>query len=207
MRLRFVPHPALALAASLGAAALLISSPSLAFERQWHAGASVGYAAFMGAEATRHGLAGGLHLTYGLTDAINLMAEVDVSSHFGRLGDLPVDKDGKPTGAPATPLPGLLLASGAVGAGYIVDVLQWVPYVGALAGVADVIDVSGTCGAAGAPCQSLRLDLEIPFGLDYAVSRSFSVGAGGRYQMLIGGPSGLNHVMTGLLRAEYVWGY
>lgn len=194
-----------ALAASVLATALLASPRSEAFEHQWHFGGNLGYTALMGAQQTRHGLGGGLHLTYGLTDAVNLMADVNVSGHFGRLGEAPMDENGKATG-PVVPVPGVVLVSGAVGVGYIVDVLQWVPYVGALAGVADVIDVSGTCGAEGAPCNSLRLNLEVPFGLDYSISRSIAVGVGGRYQLLIGGP-GVEHGLTGLLRAEYVWGW
>jgi hypothetical protein len=188
----------LALAASFAATALLAPSRSAAFERQWQLGGSFGYTALMSSHATLHGLGGGLHLTYGLTDALNLMAEVDVSGHFSRLDDAPVDKDGKPTGATAATLPSTLFASGAVGVGYVFDVLQWVPYVGGLVGAADIVDPSG---------HSLRLNLQVPFGLDYSVSRSFAVGAGGRYQMLIGGPDGLTHGLTGLLRAEYVWGY
>ena len=194
-----------ALAASFFATALLASSRSEAFERQWHVGGSLGYTALMGEQQTRHGLGGGLHLTYGLTDALNLMAEINVSRHWSRLGEELVDAEGNVTG-PAIPVPGVVLASSAVGVGYVVDLLQWVPYIGALVGVADVIDVSGTCGAAGAPCHSFRLDLEVPFGLDYSITRSVAVGVGGRYQLLIGGP-GIEHGLTGLLRAEYVWGY
>jgi hypothetical protein len=199
-------RPAL-VAASFAALAFLAPAQSHAFERQWHAGASFGYTALMGSHATLHGIGGGLHLTYGLTDALNLMAEGNVSNHFTRLGDLPVDADGKPTGAAATQLPPTLLASGAVGVGYVFDVLQWVPYVGGLVGVTDVVNLGPDCGkTAATPCGSLRLNLQVPFGLDYSISRSFAVGVGGRYQMLIGG-AGLEHVLTGLLRAEYVWGY
>jgi hypothetical protein len=195
MRLR------LALAAPLAAAAvaatMLASSTSFAFERQWHVGGNLGYTALMGAQQTRHGLGGGLHLTYGLSDTLNLMAEVNVSSHFSRLGEAPVDAGGKPTG-PVVPVPGGVLASGAVGVGYVVDVLQLVPYVGALVGAADFLDAAG---------HSPRLNLEVPFGLDYSISRSFAVGVGGRYQMMIGSPAGLEHGLSGFLRAEYVWGY
>ncbi|MEP7124409.1 MAG: P44/Msp2 family outer membrane protein [Byssovorax sp.] len=189
-------RPAL-LALGLFATTLLAASPSQAFERQWHAGANLGYTALMGSHATLHGFGGGLHLTYGLTDAFNLMAEVNVSNHFARLGDLPVDDSGKPTGAAAPQLPRTLLVSGAVGVGYVLDVLQWVPYVGALVGAADIATPAGS---------SARLSLQVPFGLDYSISRSFAVGVGGRYQMLIGGTS-LEHTLTALLRAEYVWGY
>ena len=199
-------RPALA-AATFSALALLAPAQSHAFERQWHAGASFGYTALMGSHATLHGLGGGLHLTYGLTDALNLMAEVNVSNHFTRLGDPPVGEDGKPTGAAAVQLPATLLASGAVGVGYVFDVLQWVPYVGGLVGATDVVTLGAECGkTVDTPCNSPRLNLQVPFGLDYSISRSFAVGVGGRYQMLIGG-AGLSHVLTGLLRAEYVWGY
>jgi hypothetical protein len=199
-------RPALA-AAALAATTLLASSRSEAFERQWHAGASLGYTALMGSHATLHGIGGGLHLTYGLTDAFNLMVEIDVSNHFTRLGDPPVDDKGKATGAAATQLPHTLLASGAVGVGYVFDVLQWVPYVGGLVGAADIVDLGADCGKTPTtPCSSFRLSLEVPFGLDYSVSRSFSVGVGGRYQMMIGGAA-LENGLTGLLRAEYVWGY
>jgi len=197
-----------ALAASFAALALLAPSQSFAFERQWHFGGSFGYTALMSSHATLHGLGGGLHLTYGLTDALNLMAEVNVSGHYSRLDDPPVDDNGKPTGALAATLPSTLFASGAVGVGYVFDVLQWVPYVGGLVGAADLIDTSGACGATPeTPCHSPLLNLQVPFGLDYSISRSFAVGVGGRYQMLIGGPNGLTHGLTGLLRAEYVWGY
>ena len=189
-------RPALA-ATAFAAATLLAASPSLAFERQWHAGASLGYTALMGSHATLHGIGGGLHLTYGLSDALNLIAEVNVSNHFSRLGDAPVDDTGKPTGTPATRLPHTLLASGALGVGYVFDVLQWVPYVGAMVGAADIVTPVGS---------SVRLNLQVPFGLDYSISRSFAVGVGGRYQMMIGGAA-LEHGLTGLLRAEYVWGY
>jgi hypothetical protein len=199
-------RPALA-AAALAATTLLAPARSFAFERQWHAGASFGYTALMGSHATLHGIGGGLHLTYGLSDALNLMAEVNLSNHFTRLGDVPVDENGKATGAPAVQLPSVLLASGAVGVGYVFDVLQWVPYVGGLVGAADIITLDASCGKTPeTPCHSPRLNLQIPFGLDYSISRSFAVGVGGRYQMMIGGAS-LEHGLTGLLRAEYVWGY
>ena len=75
--------------------------------------------------------------------------------------------------------------------------LQWVPYVGAMVGAADIVTPAG---------NSLRLNLQVPFGLDYSISRSLAVGVGGRYQMMIGGAN-LENGLTGLLRAEYVWGY
>ncbi|MFO0755525.1 MAG: hypothetical protein U0359_03490 [Byssovorax sp.] len=151
---------------------------------------------------TRHGLGGGLHLTYGLTDAFNLMIEADVSGHFDRAAV--TTSAGKIESAAQD---GALFTRGGVGVGYVFDVLQWVPYVGLVAGAADIIDLGAACGAGtSTPCHDLRFDLAVPFGLDYNLSRSFSIGAGGRYQMLISGQP-LAHALGGFVRAEYVWGY
>src|SRR5262245_21009746 len=100
----------------LAAIALLWSERAWCYERQWHAGASFGYALLPG-DTTTHGLVGGLHLTYGLSDAFNAMLELNLSG-------------------PISP-PDRFVASGALGVGYVVDILQWVPYVGLLAGAYD----------------------------------------------------------------------
>jgi opacity protein-like surface antigen len=187
------------------AAALLLLAPSRAeaYEKQWHAGVSLGYVALMGPNPTRHGLGGGLHLTYGLTDAFNLMVEAEASGQFGR-DAAPPPKKGE---AAIAAQDKALLTRGGVGIGYVFDVLQWVPYVGLVPGVADIVNLGTMCGAKGqVPCHDLRFDLAVPFGLDYNVSRSLSVGVGGRYQMLISGQP-LGHVLGVFARAEYVWGY
>ena len=56
------------------------------------------------------------------------------------------------------------------------------------------------------PCKQLRLNLEIPFGVDYQISRSFSVGAAGRFQLLLLGGSPWM-TLGAFARAEYTWGY
>ena len=166
-------------------AALAFLSPSRAdaFERQWHAGGSLGYLALLRPQIrTRHGIGGSAHLEYGITDALNLQGELSVT--------------GYPSGS-------LVLTGGGVGASYIFDVIQWVPYIGALVGAYDVIDASGECKKY---CHSLRLNLEVPFGLDYTVSRSLAVGVAGRYQVLISGYSPAQGIGA-FARVELLWGY
>ncbi|APR75306.1 Hypothetical protein A7982_00652 [Minicystis rosea] len=88
------------------------------------------------------------------------------------------------------------------GVRFVFDVLQVVPHIGVLAGVADQAVTSGCLGS----CNAARLDIAIPFGVDYQLSRSFTIGAAGRFQMLL-----LNGSATPMLgafaRAQYVWGY
>jgi hypothetical protein len=154
-----------------------------AFERQWHTGASLGYLALLRPDVrTRHGLGGSAHVAYGLTDTVNLIGELNLT--------------GYPSGS-------LVLTGGGVGASYIFDVIQWVPYIGALVGAYDVIDASGECDKY---CHSLRLNLEIPFGIDYTVSRDIAVGVAGRYQVLISGYSPAQGIGA-FARFELLWGY
>lgn len=161
----------------------LLPSRADAFERQWHAGASLGYmAALNPLTPTLHGVGGGLHVAYGLNDTVNLLGELNF------------------TGFPAGRA---LVTGGGVGASYIFDVLQWVPYIGGIVGAYDVIDASGECRKY---CHSLRLNLEIPAGLDYTVSRSVAVGVAGRYQLLISGYSPV-HLIGAFARVEILWGY
>src|SRR5262245_38365628 len=71
---------ALALTASLTAALMLSSRRADAFERQWHAGADLGYTALLFSGGTAgHGLGGGLHLAYGINDSLNLHGEITTS--------------------------------------------------------------------------------------------------------------------------------
>jgi len=174
------------LPASLALLASLAPGEARAFERQWHVGAGAGYSALINPQgATLHGFGGGLHLTYGLSDTINLMVLADTSIH------------------PATtherkPVDGVILAGGSVGFGYVFDVLQWVPYVGATA---------GAYYAAGPDDGGVRLAVQVPFGLDYQLSRSFAIGAAGEYKLLLLDAAGVSQRISAFLRAEYIWGY
>ncbi|HZF48243.1 MAG TPA: hypothetical protein VE093_06320 [Polyangiaceae bacterium] len=192
----------MALAALAGL--LLATSSASAFERQWRTGVSLGYAYFSNVgDENLHGLGGGLHLTYGLSDAWNASITADSSYH--------------PSGD-------ALIFGGAAGVSYIVDILQVVPHVGLLLGPYDVWRVGGVCGVSNAPppppssppsslpspppppCHRFSFGASIPFGLDYTVSRSFAVGVGGRYQLLIAS-DGVAQMITAFARAELTWGY
>jgi hypothetical protein len=166
---------------------VLSTSSASAFERQWRSGVSLGYAYFSNVgDETRHGFGGGLHLTYGLSDAWNASITADTTYH--------------PSGD-------ALIVGGAAGVSYVVDILQVVPHVGILLGPYDVWRVGGACGVLDAPpCHRFSLGASIPFGLDYTVSRSFAVGIGGRYHLLIAA-DGVATMMTAFARAEITWGY
>lgn len=170
------------------AAAFLAASPgdARAFERQWHVGANAGYSPYINpAGFTLHGFGGGLHLTYGMSDTINLIALADVTVH-------PASHDG------VRPVDGIVLGGGSLGLSYVFDILQIVPYVG------------GTIGAyyADAPTGSGgRLALTVPFGLDYQLSRSFALGVTGEYKLLFLDPAGVGQRFVAFLRAEYIWGF
>lgn len=168
------------------AVTLLAPRAAEAYERQWHAGLSLGYANLSTAAVDLHGFAGALHLTYGLNDMFNLMAEVDTTVHPG----------------------GALTLSGSAGVSYVIDILQVVPYVGVMAGGYDLYKAEGPCGGADLPgCHDGRFGASIPFGLDYTVTRSFNVGIAGRYHLLLGNPAGVEQMITAFGRAEFVWGY
>lgn len=176
----------LALLTACAAAAASWPGEARAFERQWHAGASAGYSPYITpGGVTLHGFGGGLHLTYGLSDTINVLVLADVSVHPA-------------TTYRAKPVDGLILAGGSLGAGYVFDVLQIVPYFGAAMGVY----YAETPVAPGG-----RLALTVPFGVDYQLSRSFALGLAGEYKLLFLDPAGAGQRFTAFLRAEYIWGF
>ena len=172
---------ATALAAALSAATLLVATAGEAYERQWHVGGGVSYALASG-DPPLHGVGPNAHLTYGLTDAFNLALELQGTVHPSReIG----------------------IANAAAGVAYVFDVLQWVPYVGLMAGGYYVGTFASDCVAG---CTDLRVGGSVPFGLDYQVSRSFAVGFAGREHLILGA-DGLTNLLTLGLRAEYIWGY
>ncbi len=172
--------PAPACAALALTVALVAPAPASAYEHQWHAGGSFGYIG--GWNGVGHGAGGGLDLGYGVRDWLDVTASLDLSGH-------PASK--------------LLVPSGTVGLRFVFDVLQVVPYVGVQAGGAGVIVVGGGCAAG---CSAGKLDLALPFGADYQVSRSFSVGAGGRLQVLLLDGAALP-MLGAFVKAQYAWGY
>jgi hypothetical protein len=166
------------LSAAALAAALFVPRSASAYERQWHAGASFGYMG--GWNGPGHGFGGGLDLGYGVRDWLDVVGAVDVTYH-------PESK--------------LVIPTVAAGVRFAFDVLQVVPHVGVLVGFGDMAPVGG------APAVNLaRLDLAVPFGVDYQVSRSFTIGVAGRFQVLLanGTPSPM---LGAFARATYIWGY
>jgi hypothetical protein len=177
--------------AAFAAAWLAAPSEARAVEHQFHLGGSFGYTGLVG-DVGASGLGGRVHFDYGLTDAFNLMSRVEITAY---------------------PSSSVLLPSVAVGAGYVVDILQVVPYVGGMVGVADIWSLDSTCGlvdpstgVVGPACHTPKLALEVPFGLDYLVTRKLAVGVEGRYQVLLANGAPIN-VIGGFLRAEYIWGF
>ncbi len=169
---------------AMSAAGLLAPGRAAADEHEWHAGLGFGYASLSGA-TNSNGFGGGLHLAYGLDDTWNLIGDVDATAH---------------------PSSQWTVVSGGIGAAYVIDVLRWVPWIGAELGPAAVVSTDPQCGLASLePCASFRLGLAIPFGLDYRISKSFSVGAGGRFEMLVLGPTPWT-LLGVFARAEYTWG-
>jgi hypothetical protein len=156
-----------------------------AYEHQYHLGASFGYVGIVGGNNGASGLGGRVHFDYGITDAVNLMTRVEMIDF---------------------PKVGVVLPSAAAGIGYVIDVLQWVPYFGAMAGVADIWTASCPMGGKVACGHLPKLDLEIPAGLDYLVTRRFALGAMGRYQLLLLNGNAVNS-FGGFLKAEYIWGF
>ena len=177
--------PTTLLSAAAAIVALLSAAPAEAFERQWHAGAAFGYA-LLTDPGTYPGFGGRLHLAYGLTDSFNALVEVDLASHPG----------GK-----------TLVFGGSAGATYVVDILQWVPYVGLTVGGYDLV-ANRRCGGPGEPlCHDGRFAVAVPFGLDYAVTRDFAVGVAGKYALLIPAAEFPGSYFTAYARAEFIWGY
>jgi len=167
---------------ALGSAAFAIPEAA-AFERQWHLGLDGGYALGAFPEANVSGFDVGLHGTYGLTDAFNLRLHSDVSAF-----DLP---------APRT---SALLVNAGLGAEYVIDILRWVPYLGATAGPnVMLVQNSGTV---------VHLGVEVLGGLGYQLSRNWSVGGEARYRLLLLGEPTVSptHGFVGVARVAYAWG-
>lgn len=163
---RRAANPGLVALAAFSALSLALAAPRTASaeERTFHVGASFGFSQLFGGP-TAAGFGGGAHVAYGVNDMWNLMGSLHVTAH---------------------PYARWLIVGGGVGAGWLIDTFEWVPYVGGLVGAAQIISLNPLCGASIAePCQAARLDLEVPFGLDYRFSKRFTAGVAGRLQVLL----------------------
>lgn len=178
----------IAVTGSLLALAWLAPGRAEAFERQWHLGGGAGVGSFMSQEKPIAPVLGA-HLLYGASDMFDVGVELHASNH---------DVSGPDSNQRTW------VYSVAPGATYKLDILSWVPYAGLFAGLY-VFDGPSPVG------RDFDFGASITMGLDYTVTRSFGVGFQARFHFFITDqfPSGFDDsaLFTGLLRAEYRWGY
>jgi hypothetical protein len=174
------------------AAALLLPSTASAVEHQHHIGVGGQLSILSIDDKSTNSVGGGLalHYAYGISDTFNLMAEASSSAVARDQGqDTPTTPRTRPAG----------VDNAGFGIGYVIDILQWVPYLCVLGGV---YRLSG-----GTLPQDIYLSgISLGGGLDYQVSRKIAFGIGAR-----------EHIMTQMqtypsyttifLRAEYMWGW
>jgi hypothetical protein len=173
-----------------------------AVEQEHQLGVDVGAAMLTIADKATpdFGPAFGLHYGYGITDQFNLLVELQYS----------LLALGTATPAGTTPASGAPPASTSVsdpaqlwnadiGVTYILDVLRWVPYFGALAG-AYVLDGGSLPGALVLP------GAQIVVGLDYLVTPKWGVGFELSEHFLFTDMSLYTSYSTAFVRMEFRWG-
>lgn len=173
--------------------ALLVASEARAIERQHHLGLApaLGVLKIDGKSTTSTGIGGALHYTYGLSDQWNLSVQ---ASSVVVAADQKQDLPGSPRNRPAT------VDHGAIGIGYVLDILRWVPYVEVHGGVYRL--------AGGTLNESLFLPgLAAGVGIDYQLNRQFAIGVAGRQHFMVTKMDTYPSYTTVLLRFEYMWGY
>ncbi|HEY3667213.1 MAG TPA: hypothetical protein VGL19_14485 [Polyangiaceae bacterium] len=182
----------LALSFGVGlAAALLLPARAHAFEREWHLGGGLGVTAYPHYYSV--GPVVGLNAAYGLSDVFDLKLEL-LSGYHGYT----------PPSSPTSPRPTEHAEpySAVAGLSYKLDVLQWIPYAALLVGYQHI---AGQLPQ-GAPFRRDDALFGILFGLDYAMTRNFGLGASIRTDTLLSSPSN-GEAFTMMLRAEYHWGF
>lgn len=180
----------LALAASLA----LARAAAAAGEREWQVALRLGAGTVSIDDRKPWGLAGGLDIEYGLTDAWALRASFEATTHDVSKES---DADMRPEGTIRT-------SAALIGVTYTVDVLRLVPYGNLQAGVINL------AGAVTTPQTLLAMQLGI--GADYFVSRRFLAGVSFQYLFepadLLGDPLNLGtnpFSFTASARASYLF--
>ncbi len=178
--------------AALVAVALVAASNAGAVEREHHLGVDLGAAMLVVSDksAADVGPALGVHWSYGLSDAFNLMVDGAWSA---------VDIGEKAQG-PTTPKTRPMNVTNVdVGVAYVFDVLQWVPWAGVLVG--------GYALAGGTlPSAKLLPGAAIALGLDYRWSRTLLFGVSVR-QHAFTESSTYPSFTQAFARIEYSWGW
>lgn len=178
---------------AIGLTALLVAREASAVEHQHHLGLAPSLSMLKVDDKSTLSTGAGVaaHYAYGLTDQFNLMGEGSLSIVAANQGqDQPTSPRTRPSEVDHVSL----------GVGYVIDILQWVPYFGVLAG--------GYRLSGGTLDKSLFLPgAEVGVGLDYQLSRSLAVGLAGRQHLLFTKLSTYPSYTTVMLRLEYMWGW
>ncbi len=178
------------IAAAVVVSSLALAAPARAVEREQNVGVDLGGAMLVpqGNRTPEIGGGAGVHWTYGMTDAFNLMAEG--ASSLLALGT-------PAAGNPKT-LPGWV-ANANVGVAYVLDVLQWVPYIGLLV---------GGYAFAGGNIDGAKLlpGGAIALGLDYRIRPHFTVGVAVR-QHFVTEVNTYPSFTQAFARLEFNWGW
>jgi outer membrane protein W len=133
----------------------------------------------------------GVHYTYGINDQFNLMVEANGSIVArNQQQDMPESPHTRPAE----------VDHGLIGVGYVIDVLQWVPYFGLLTG--------GYRLAGGTLDKTLFVyGGALQVGLDYQFTRHWALGVAAQQHLLFTKMSTYPSYTTGMLRLEYMWGF
>lgn len=188
------------LAGALALAVTLSSSTALAVEHQHRIGVDGGVA-FISIDqkpTLSVGGGGGIHYSYGLSDAFNFLAEgafcpVALQENSGKNPDGTTIPDNRAT----------MIENLGVGIAYTLDVVRWVPYVGVLASAfslhgGSVNDVRFAGGAT------------LAVGIDYQLTsgpKHFAIGVAVRQHFMLTDIVNYPSYTQIFLRAEYVWGF
>jgi hypothetical protein len=136
--------------------------------------------------ATLSGAGAGIHYTYGITDAVNLVADAGWAA--------------LPLGAPAPHTSLATLSNLNLGVAYVLDVLRWVPW-GAIE--------AGGYALTGDPVGGTQVlpGFALAVGCDYRFDRSWAAGLVLRQHMLFTDTSTFPSLTQALLRVGYTWGW
>lgn len=186
--------------AAIASSAALCSSPreALAIERQHHFGLDPTLALLKVDDKSSMSPAVGLgaHYTYGLNDQFNFMAELNAS--FMIQGE---KLEAATPMTPATPhTRPTQIAHALAGVGYVLDILQWVPYFGVLVG-------GYRLGGGTLDDPLVVLGGAVQLGLDYQLSRQWAIGGALQQHFLVTKMSDYPSYTTMMVRFEYMWGY
>lgn len=168
------------------------ATPAEAIEREHHVGLDAGLSMLKIDDKSTLSVCCGFggHYVYGLSDAFNFMAE----GAFSIVSFKEDMTDKTPHTRPTT------VSHVAAGVGYVLDVLSYVPYAGLLVG--------GYALGGGTLDTTLYLPgFEIALGLDYKLTRKWTVGLAVRQTAFLAKTSTYPSYTNAFMRFEYVWGF